>query len=87
MKKFLILREPIELEIAQIVEVRDKFGKHHERMIVLDNDIGEVQAYEGNGREFQVGDLVRYYVDTDNFRLFDKTQIPANSRLLEIVTA
>ena len=81
----MIIREPIELEIPQIVEVTEETNLvSKERKIILDGG-NEVWAYEGYGDKFQVGDLIRYHIDTDDFRKFSPTSIAPRSRLIEIV--
>lgn len=84
MKKFLILRDPIELEIPQVKKMTEEKNLiSGERKVFLDTG-HEVWAYEA-GEELKIGELIHYYVNSDQFRRFDPTIIPPKSRLVEIV--
>jgi hypothetical protein len=87
MKKFRIVRDPIELVVEQVVQLTNERNEiSGERRIILDNNAGAIWAYEGWVKEeyFKIGDLVKYNVCTDDFRKFNPHELPPYSTLFEI---
>lgn len=84
MKKFRIVREPIEFEVGEIIEVSSETNLiSGERRVVLDN-LGSIWAWEHRPNGFAIGDLVKYNAKHDHYMLFDPTELPPYSALVEI---